>query len=173
MRKQKGFIAMIAIALLLGAACSPSKMLRGLTAIVNAAEYAFDQGGKLAGLDPATIAAADKWLEALSKGTAAVADILEGPGTGVEKSALIVQALSGFASGCGCLKPGTPTLFVNAMNAVSQAVVEFLKGFQPTRGLGAPSVSAIETVTSASSKELTDIRKRSEAIIGAIERKKK
>jgi hypothetical protein len=172
MRKHHGFIAMIAVALLLGAACSQSQVLSTLSNVVGAAEIALPVLGQVNGTPPETIAAIERYLVAVGKATAAASDILAGPGTSAEKSARIVQAFAGIASGCNCVPAGTPTQVVNVVNAVSQAVLKFLANF-PAATRGVPeAVPAIEA-TPTNAKELTDIRKRSEAIIGAIERKKK
>lgn len=168
-KRQAGIISVLAIVFLMGAACSRSQVLSTLSAVVVAAEVAVPVIGAATGVPPETIAVIVRYLEAVGKATAAASDILAGTGSAAEKSAQIAQAFATVSKGCNCVKPGTPTQIVNVVEAVAQAVIRFLANFQ-----GGPQARTAQPdlVSPGETKQLVALRKRSESIIGAMERKK-
>lgn len=172
MKTLNRFPVVILIALLVSAACSQSQILSSLRGVVIAAEMALPILGPASGLPPSTIITAGRWLQGVGKAAAEWSDILAGPGSAAEKSARIAQAGAAIAKGCNCIAPGAPTQFVNVMNAVSSAVLKFLGYFPAPGPLTAAARPVPEIVIKpADNKELAELRQRSEAIIGAIERK--
>lgn len=149
--------------------CSPSQVLTTLRAVVASAEYAVSIIGPAAGVPAATLEAINRYLVAVGKATAEAADILASAGTAAEKSALIVKAFAGI--GMVWAGGGTPAQIVAVVNAVAQAVANFLRLFPSGANARAP-LSKVD-VGSGARKQLAEIRLRSEAVIGAIERKRR
>lgn len=150
--------------------CSPSQVLTTLRAVVASAEYAVSIVGPAAGVPAATLEAINRYLVAVGKATAEAADILAGTGTAAEKSALIVKVFAGVVAGCNCIPAGTPSQIVGVINAVVLAVANFLRLFPSGANARAPLPKV--DVDSGARKQLAEIRLRSEAVIGAIERRR-
>ncbi len=164
-------MSMLSLVLLTGAACSQSQVLTTLSAIVSSAEIALPVIGEATGTPPATIEAISKYLRTVGIATAAAADILAGPGSTAEKSALIAKAFAGIANGCNCIPAGTPSRVVAVVDAVARSVLAFLANFPQSGARQMPGAAEAVEIKPGEQKELVELRKRSEAIIGAIERK--
>jgi hypothetical protein len=156
------------ILVLLTSACQQSTIISTLEGVVSAAEIAIPVIGAATGLNPATSTAIVSYLQLVNIATAQAATILAGPGTSAQKAAQIVKLFAGIAAGCNCIPPGTPQEVVAVVNAVAQAVVNFLTNFPPT-----PAPPPVVKVSSGDRAKLTSIRTRAEANIGKLKGVKK
>jgi hypothetical protein len=146
----------VLILLLLSAACQTSTIISTLEGVVTAAEIAIPVIGAATGLNPATTTAIVSYLQQVNIATAEAATILAGTGTSAQKAALIAKAFAAIAAGCNCIPPGTPQEVVAVVNAVAQAVLQFLTNFPPATP--APAVK----VTASDRTALASIRTRAE-----------
>ena len=77
-------------------------------------------------LSPQTQSLIVTYLKAVSAATGEASTILAGTGTAAQKSAAITSLFAGVAKGLN-LPPGVPTEIVTIIQAVSNAVVSFLR----------------------------------------------
>jgi hypothetical protein len=150
-------ILIVLLALFL-VACQQSTVIATLENVVSAAEIAIPVIGAATGLNPATTAAIVSYLQQVNIATAEAATILAGAGTSAQKAAQIIQAFAKIAAGCNCVPPGTPQEIVAVVNAVAQAVLQFLTNFPPT-----PAPPPVVKVSAGDRTKLTSIRTRAEA----------
>jgi hypothetical protein len=149
--------ALFLILVLLTSACQTSTIISTLEGVVSAAEIAIPVIGAATGLNPATAAAIVSYLQLVNIATAQAATILAGTGTSAQKAAQIVKLFAGIAAGCNCIPPGTPQEVVAVVNAVAQAVLNFLTNFPPT-----PAPPPALKVSAPDRAKLTSIRVRAE-----------
>jgi hypothetical protein len=166
-------LAIIALVLILMlvlflVACQQSTIISTLEGVVSAAEIAIPVIGAATGLNPATTTAIVSYLQQVNIATAEAATILAGTGTSAQKAALIVQAFAKIAAGCNCIPPGTPQEVVAVVNAVAQAVLQFLTNFPPT-----PAPAPVVKVSASDRTKLTSIRTRAEANMAQLKGVKK
>jgi hypothetical protein len=130
-------ILVILITVILGmtVACSQSQLITTLNAAVTAAEIAIPVIGAAVGLPPTTLTAILTYLKLVSTFTGEAATILAGTGTAVQKSLLISEAAITITKGCNCVPPGTPTEVVTVVEAVVNAVGQFLANFPTVKPL--------------------------------------
>ncbi len=145
------------ILVLLTSACQTSTVISTLEAVVSAAEIAIPVIGAATGLNPATATAIVSYLQQVNIATAQAATVLAGTGSSAQKAAQIVKLFAGIAAGCNCIPPGTPQEVVAVVNAVAQAVLQFLTNFPPT-----PAPAPAIKVTASDRTALTSIRTRAE-----------
>lgn len=126
---RKQFTAIMLVPILFLTACTPSTLISTLEAVVSAAEIALPVIGAAAGLPPQVSVGIVQYLQTVDGAIVQASTILAGPGTSAQKSAQIVQAFASIAAGCNCIPPGTPSVIVNVVNAVAQAVGRFLANF--------------------------------------------
>ena len=151
-------VVLILLLALFLVACQQSTVISSLEAAVSAAEIAIPVIGAATGLNPQTAAAIVRYLQEVNIATAQAAGILANSGlSSAQKAAAIVQAFAKVASGCNCLPPGTPQEVVTVVNAVAQAVLNFLTNFKPT-----PAPPPVVKVTASTSAALAKLRTRSE-----------
>jgi hypothetical protein len=157
----KGLISIIPILFLIlalcTAGCQTSTIISTLENVVSAAEIAIPVIGAATGLSSATSALIVSYLQEVNIATAQAATILAGTGTSAQKAAQIAQAFAAIAAGCNCVPPGTPQEVVAVVNAVAQAVLQFLTNFPST-----PATPPVVKVTAANRTALALIRTRSE-----------
>jgi len=151
------FLTILLIASLLMAGCQSSTIITSLEAAVSAAEIAIPVIGGATGLNPKTSAAIVTYLQEVNIATAQASTILAGPGTSAQKAAQIVQAFAKVAAGCNCIPPGTPQEVVTVVNAVAQAVLNFLTNFPVT-----PAPPPVIKVSGTARAKLENLRVRSE-----------
>jgi hypothetical protein len=145
---------------LLTVGCQTSTVISTLEGVVSAAEIAIPVIGAATGLNPATATQIVAYLQQVNIATAQAATILAGTGTSAQKAAQIVQLFAGIAAGCNCIPPGTPQQVVAVVNAVVQAVLNFLTNFHTA---GVASATPVKIKISASDRtKLTSIRVRAE-----------
>ena len=111
------------------AGCQTSTVISTLENVVSAAEIAIPVIGAATGLSAATSAKIVSYLQEVNIATAQAATILAGTGTSAQKAAEIAKAFAAIAAGCNCVPPGTPQEVVAVVNAVAQAVLQFLSNF--------------------------------------------
>lgn len=151
-------VVLIVILALFLVACQQSTVISSLEAAVSAAEVAIPVIGAATGLNAQTSAAIVTYLQEVNTATAQAATILaETNLTSAQKAAQIVQAFATVTAGCNCLPPGTPQEVVTVVNAVAQAVLNFLTNFKP-----APAPPPVVKVTASTSAALAKLRTRSE-----------
>lgn len=160
--------AAVVVACLLLTSCQQSTVISSLEAAVSAAEIAIPVIGAATGLNPKTASAIVTYLEQVNIATAQASVILAGTGTTAQKSAEIVQAFAKIAAGCNCVPAGTPQEVVAVVQAVAQAVVNFLTQFPPQK-----TVPPVVRVTATSRAALTNIRTRSEQNVTKLKGVKK
>jgi hypothetical protein len=148
-----GFIALVVFS----AGCQTSTIVSTLEGVVTAAEIAIPVIGAATGLNPATTTAIVSYLQQVNIATAEAATILAGAGTSAQKAAQIVKLFAGIAAGCNCIPPGTPQEVVAVVNAVAQAVLNFLTNFPPT-----PAPAPAIKVSASDRTALASIRTRAE-----------
>lgn len=142
------FIALV----LFSAACQPSTVVSTLEAAISAAEIAVPVIGAATHLNPATSAAIVTYLQEVNIATEQAATILAGTGTTAQKSAQIIQAFAKIAAGCNCVPAGTPQEVVAVVNAVSQAVLNFLTNFKPQGVVTTPAIKVTASDRAALAK---------------------
>jgi hypothetical protein len=156
------FIALV----LFSAACQTSTVIATLENVISAAEIAVPVIAAATHMSPATSAAIVSYLQEVNIATEQAATILAGSGTTAQKATQVVQAFAKIAAGCNCVPAGTPQEVVAVIQAVAQAVQNFLTNFQtpaPLAGVGnqpgqkpGPSLK----VTASDRTALTNIRMR-------------
>jgi hypothetical protein len=149
-------------------ACQQSTIIATLENVVSAAEIAIPVIGAATGLNPATTTAIVSYLQQVNIATAEAATILAGAGTNAQKTALIIQAFAKLVAGCNCVPPGTPQEVVAVVNAVTQAVLQFLTNFPAT-----PTPAPVIKVSSGDRTKLTSIKTRAEANMAKLKGVKK
>ncbi len=150
------------------AGCQTSTVISTLENVVSAAEIAIPVIGAATGLSPATSALIVSYLQEVNIATAQAATILAGTGTSAQKAAEIAKAFASIAAGCNCVPPGTPQEVVAVVNAVAQAVLQFLTNFPPT-----PAPPPAVKVSATDRIALANIRTRSEKNMGNLKGVKK
>ncbi len=157
----KSLISIIPILFLILAVCTvgcqTSTVISTLEGVVSAAEIAIPVIGAATGLSPATSAKIVTYLQEVNIATAQASTILAGTGTSAQKAAQIAKAFASIAAGCNCVPAGTPQEVVAVVNAVAQAVLNFLTNFPPT-----PAPPPAVKVSAANRIALANIRTRSE-----------
>jgi type IV pilus biogenesis protein CpaD/CtpE len=113
------------------AGCQTSTIISTLENVVSAAEIAIPVIGAATGLSAATSAKIVTYLQEVNIATAQAATILAGTGTSAQKAAEIAKAFAALANGCKCVPAGTPQEVVSVVEAVAQAVLNFLANFPP------------------------------------------
>jgi hypothetical protein len=83
----------------------------------------------------------------------------------------IVQLFAGIAAGCNCIPPGTPQQVVAVVNAVVQAVLNFLTNFH-TVGIAASAPVKIK-ISASDRTKLASIRTRAEKNLANLKGVKK
>lgn len=161
----KGLISIIPILFLILAlvtvGCQTSTVISTLEGVVAAAEIAIPVIGAATGLSAATSAKIVTYLQEVNIATAQASTILAGAGTSAQKAAEIAKAFSAVAMGCQCVPAGTPQEVVSVVNAVAQAVLQFLTNF-PATVPGAASVKWPSLKLGAADRiALANIRSRS------------
>ena len=151
------FLMILLIVALLMAGCKSSTIISSLEAAVTAAEIAIPVIGAATGLNPNTSAAIVTYLQQVNIAAAQAATILAGAGSSAQKAAQIVQAFAKIAAGCNCVPPGTPQEVVSVVNAVAQAVLNFISNFPVT-----PAPPPVIKVSPESRAKLASIRLRAE-----------
>ncbi len=151
-------IVVIVMLVLFLVACQQSTIISTLEGVVSAAEIAIPVIGAATGLNPATSTAIVSYLQQVNIAAAEASTILAGAGTCAQKAAQIVQAFAKIAAGCNCIPAGTPQEVVTVVNAVAQAVLQFLTNFPPT-----PATPPVVKVSATDRAKLTSIRTRAEA----------
>ncbi len=158
----KGLITIIPVLFLILAlvttGCQPSTVIATLEGVVSAAEIAIPVIGAATGLNPATSAKIVTYLQEVNIATAQASTILAGTGTSAQKAAQIAKAFAAIAAGCNCIPAGTPQEVVTVVNAVAQAVLQFLTNFPAT-----PAPPPAVKVTAANRTALANIRTRAES----------
>jgi hypothetical protein len=143
---------------------STSTLISVLENVVSAAEIAVPVIGAATGLNPATSAAIVSYLQEVNIATAQAATILAGTGTSAQKAAEIAKAFAAVANGCKCVPAGTPQEIVSVVDAVAQAVLNFLANATTppvTASSGAKAAKAPSFKVSASDRiALANIRSR-------------
>ncbi len=88
----------------------------------------------------------------------------------MEKSAQIVQLFGNIALGCNCVPPGTPQEIVTVVNAVAQAVSQFLTNFPAQSALKTAALAKPVTIKISASDQtkLTGILNRAEANLAKL-----
>jgi hypothetical protein len=152
----------------LSTGCQQSTVISALEAAVSAAEIAIPVIGAATHLNPQTSAAIVLYLEQVNIATAQASTILAGTGTTAQKSVEIVQAFAKVAAGCNCVPAGTPQEVVTVIQAVAQAVANFLVQFPPAKTTP-PVVKVTPTATAA----LANLRTRSEKNVANLKGVKK
>jgi hypothetical protein len=156
----KGLISIIPVLFLilalLTAGCQTSTVISTLEGVVSAAEIAIPVIGAATGLNPATSAKIVTYLQEVNIATAQASTILAGTGTSAQKAAEIAKAFAIVATGCKCVPAGTPQEVVSVVEAVAQAVLNFLTNFPPT-----PAPPPAVKVSAANRIALANIRSRS------------
>jgi hypothetical protein len=155
-KTMKTFSIVVLMLAVLMTGCQTSTIISTLEGVVSAAEIAIPVIGAATGLSPATSTAIVSYLQLVNIATAQAATILAGAGTSAQKAALIVQVFAKVAAGCNCVPPGTPSEVVAVVNAVAQAIGNFLANFPPAAK--SPPVK----VTAADRTALASIRTRAE-----------
>ena len=157
----KGLVSIIPVLFLILAlltvGCQTSTVISTLEGVVSAAEIAIPVIGAATGLNPATATQIVAYLQQVNIATAQAATILAGPGSSAQKAASIVIAFAGVSKGCNCLPAGTPQEIITVVNAVAQAVLQFLTNFPPTTPVPAVKVSSANRIA------LGNIRTRAES----------
>jgi hypothetical protein len=153
---------------LLSVGCQTSTVISTLESVVSAAEIAIPVIGAATGLSSATSAKIVQYLQEVNIATAQASTILAGTGTSAQKAAEIAKAFAAIAQGCNCVPAGTPQEVVAVVNAVAQAVLQFLTNFPPT-----PAPPPVVKVTAANRMALANIRVRAEANAGKLKGVKK
>ncbi len=143
---------------LLTTGCQPSTVIATLEGVVSAAEIAIPVIGAATGMSPATLAKIITYLQEVNIATAEASTILAGTGTSAQKAAQIAKAFASIAAGCNCIPAGTPQEVVAVVNAVAQAVLQFLTNFPAT-----PATPPVVKVSASDRGKLTSIRTRAEA----------
>jgi hypothetical protein len=142
--------------------CQTSTVISTLENVVSAAEIAIPVIGAATGLSAQTSTLIVSYLQEVNIATAQAATILAGTGTSSQKAAQIAQAFAAIAAGCNCVPPGTPQEVVAVVNAVAQAILQFLTNFQTAApGAAAMKVPSLK-LTAADRMTLANIRSRSE-----------
>lgn len=147
-------LALLLVFALLLTGCQTSTVITSLEAAVSAAEVAIPVIGQATGLNPTTAAAIIAYLQAVNVATSQAATILAGPETSAQKSAEIVKLFANVSQGCKCVPAGTPQEVVTVVNAVANAVVNFLANLQQ------PNPPALKVGVSDQAK-LNNLRMRS------------
>ena len=147
--------AVAAILIISLAGCSTTP-LQILDLAVSAAEIALPLALPAAGVDPATTAAVESYLQATSSAIAKTSDILSGPGTPASKSAQIIAAFAGIAAP---VIPAQYQALVNAIQQVAQYVAQFIGSLPPPTVAGKMS-ARISTVSPADTAKLAQIKAR-------------
>ena len=161
MKRLQIFPIGVLILVLLLAGCQTSTVISSLESAVSAAEIAIPVIGAATGLNAKTSALIMAYLQQVNVATAEAATILANTSlTSAQKTAEIIKAFAGIAAGCNCVPPGTPQEVVAVVNAVAQAVLNFLTNFQP-----APAPPVAVKVSAADATKLASLRARSEANI--------
>jgi hypothetical protein len=148
--------------------CQTSTIISTLENVVSAAEIAIPVIGAATGLSSATSALIVSYLQEVNIATAQAATILAGAGTSAQKAAEIAKAFAAIAAGCNCVPPGTPQEVIAVVNAVAQAVLQFLTNFPAT-----PAPPPVVKVSAPDRAKLTSIRTRAEANMGKLKGVKK
>ena len=161
----KTVTAVLLLAVLLMVGCTSSQVISTLESVVSAAEVAIPVIGAATNTPPATINLIVTYLQGVSTASGKASVILSGTGTTAEKSALIVQAFAQVAAGMN-LPAGTPTEIVTVINAVAQAVVNFLAQF-PAGSPPAINITAPDYAT------LSNLKIRSDANVSKLKGMKK
>jgi hypothetical protein len=121
-------IALVVLMSLFMVACQQSSVITTLEAAISAAEVALPVIGAATGIPASTMAHIVTYLEAVNAATLQAAAILAAPGTSAEKAAAILKAFSTASAGLQ-VPPGTPQAVVTVVDAVVQAVLDFLNNF--------------------------------------------
>jgi len=147
-------IAAILILALAGCGASPIQILE---LAVTSVELALPIIEQTAGVDPATIAAVQNYLGAVSQGITKASDILAGPGTDAEKAAQIVAVFAGIAVP---VVPAQYQAIVTAVQQVAQNIAQFI-GSLPSP---ATVSSSTHSVSASEKTKLHSIKIRAQAI---------
>lgn len=153
--------ALAVILILVG--CTSSQIVNTLEDVVTAAEVAVPVIGGASGVPASTISQIVTYLQAVSMATSQAATILSGAGSSAEKSAQIIAAFAGVASGLN-LPAGTAGDVVAVVSAVSQAVVRFLSNFPTSPAAPVPTIK----ISAADQITLSNLKLRSDADLSKL-----
>jgi hypothetical protein len=165
-------IILVSFALTMMTSCSQSQLITTLNAAVTAAEIAIPVIGAAVGLQPATLTAILTYLKLVSTFTGEAATILAGTGTAVQKSLLISEAAITITKGCNCVPPGTPSEVVTVVEAVVNAVGQFLANFPTTPAVKTAASTKAATVkinfSAADKVTLNQLKSRSDKMMVSL-----
>ena len=124
---------------LVGCSTSP---LEYLQLAVGAAEIVLPLVAPSAGIDPATVAAVDNYLNAASEAITQASDILAGTGTDAQKATQILAAFAGIAAP---IVPPQYAALASAVQLVAQYIAQFLASL-PTTSTATHAIKSSDAV---------------------------
>lgn len=146
-------------ALLFQMGCGSNQVVTSLQLVIAAAEAAMTTLEATGQIDPATATKITNYLTAVSTATSYAATELQSSDTPAQKATKIVQEFASVTA--PVLPPGTAQTIISVVQAVTQAVANFLASIQPASAVsGSPAL----TLSSADRSKLQSIHARSEAL---------
>jgi hypothetical protein len=153
----------VVIAVVLLQSCTAPQIIDTLDAVVSAAEVAVPVIAAAVNLPPGLASTIVTYLQSVSVAAGKASVIIAGPGTSASKDAQIIAAFAGVVG--GALPPGTPAAIATVVQAVAQAVVNFLATIPASTTTIGAALSHSIRVSAADKVRLTSIKTRADVTL--------